>query len=337
MIGHIYRLVDTKRIEMKQREICLDSGNVVVRPTFMSICAADQRYYQGNRNRDILNKKLPMALIHEAIGVVLYDSTNQLEVGTQVVLVPLIEGEENKIKANYRKDSKFVSSDCDGFMRDVLAVPHNRLVETKNNTNLHVFCELLSVAINALSNLHFENVHEKTSFGVWGDGSMGFVTALAIKCFYPECEVYVFGKNARRLNKFSFVTNTFYIDNVPEDLVINNAFECVGGLKTEQALNQIIDIIEPQGTITLLGVSENNISINTRKVLEKGLNICGKSRSNRQDIEAAVELIDNNRMCRSYLKLLVSETIEVSTEKDIYNAFEKDILSDFKTIIKWNI
>ena len=33
----------------------------------------------------------------------------------------------------------------------------------------------------------------------------------------------------------------------------------------------MIDYIEPQGMISLLGVSENPVAINTRMVLEKGI------------------------------------------------------------------
>lgn len=73
MIGRIYRLIDTKRIEMKQREIPFHGDTVLVRPEYMSICAADQRYYLGQRRKEVLREKLPMALIHEATGTVIRD------------------------------------------------------------------------------------------------------------------------------------------------------------------------------------------------------------------------------------------------------------------------
>ena len=50
-----------------------------------------------------------------------------------------------------------------------------------------------------------------------------------------------------------------------------------------QAIDQIIERIEPEGTIAILGVSEDPVPILTRMVLEKGLRILGTSRSGRED------------------------------------------------------
>ena len=48
MINIIYRLVAPKFFEEAIEEINID--NVIVRPSYLSICQADQRYYQGKRN-----------------------------------------------------------------------------------------------------------------------------------------------------------------------------------------------------------------------------------------------------------------------------------------------
>ncbi|SUM34962.1 zinc-binding dehydrogenase [Staphylococcus gallinarum] len=45
----------------------------------------------------------------------------------------------------------------------------------------------------------------------------------------------------------------------------------------------MIDLISPEGSISLLGVSEYGVEINTRMVLEKGLTLFGSSRSGAQD------------------------------------------------------
>ena len=54
---------------------------------------------------------------------------------------------------------------------------------------------------------------------------------------------------------------------------------------SQQAIEQIINIINPEGSIALLGVSELSIQVNTRMVLEKGLTIIGSSRSGLKDFE----------------------------------------------------
>jgi ribitol-5-phosphate 2-dehydrogenase len=330
--------MDTKRIEMRQREIPLAADTVLVRPEFMSICAADQRYYLGQRKKEILFRKLPMALIHEATGTVIRDFSGCFQTGAKVVLIPLDEGGSSEIKGNYREDSKFASSGIDGFLRDVVAISSDRLLPIRSNySSIYVFTEVLSVSLGAISAFEAARNTSLDSIGVWGDGSMGFISALALRCKYPQSKIYIFGKSPRKLSKFSFATRKFYIDDIPDDLTVNHAFECVGGKESEEAISQIIDRISPQGVVNLLGVSESLVSIDTRRVLDKGLKFIGNSRSDRNDFEAAVKLIRENETCGKYLTLLISETVEIKSESDISYAFEQDVLNDFKTIIKWSL
>ena len=88
MLNTVYRLVAPRRFEVAFNDIDLNSDKVVVRPTHLSICHADQRYYQGTRPADVMAKKLPMALIHEAIGDVVYDATGEFKPGELVVMIP---------------------------------------------------------------------------------------------------------------------------------------------------------------------------------------------------------------------------------------------------------
>lgn len=342
MIGRMYRLIDTKRIEMKQREIQLSDNTILVRPEFMSICAADQRYYLGQRGKEILAKKLPMALIHEATGTVIRDMSGQFRTGDKVVLIPLEEADMdnrlNEIKGNYRESSKFASSDSDGFIRDIIAITPDRILPVGDGySQIYVFSEILSVALSAINAFEISRQTSAASIGVWGDGSMGLITALALRCKYPQSHIYVFGKSVRKLSKFPFVTKKYYIDNIPGDLTVNHAFECVGGDKSGAAIKQITDKISPQGVVSLLGVSENTVAIDTRQVLNKGLKLIGNSRSDRKDFEEAVRLINDDAMCQKYLKLLVSQTIEIRNEDDISRWFEQDVLNDFKTVGVWKI
>ena len=338
MINRIYRLVDTKRIEMALREVKAGKGDVLVRPEYMSICAADTRYYFGRRRKEILKKKLPMALIHEATGTVLHDQTGQYRVGARVALVPLIESEKlPHVKGNYNPANSFLSSDLDGFMQDTLIARHERLVPLGSDSIVYVFGEIVSVALNALSAFEKARVTEASRFGVWGDGSMGYVVALALKCMYPEARLCIFGKTARKLQKFSFADEVFFIDDIPRDMMLAHCFECVGGTGSEEAIAQIVGRVAPQGCVCLFGMSEEPVAIPTRAMLEKGLILIGNSRSDAGDFDKAIGLIRENEMCRRYLHMLISETIEVRSENDIASAFAQDVLNDFKTVIKWAI
>ena len=86
-----------------------------------------------------------------------------------------------------------------------------------------------------------------------------------------------------------------------------------------------------------MGVSENPVPINTRMVLEKGLQLLGNSRSNYDDFKKSVDMMANNKDVREYLSTIVSEMVVVNTIDDMIRAFEDDTYNDFKTVMKWEI
>lgn len=340
MINSIFRLTEPRVIERFFKEVNLDN-KVVVRPCYLSICQADQRYFQGNRDPKILKEKLPMALIHEAVGEVVKDYSGHFKTGDKVVLIPNTPTEEDEIiSENYLRSSKFKSSSADGFMSEYVVIDNNRAIKIEDSTNLKVasFIELISVSYHGITRFKTFSHSRRDKIGVWGDGNLGFITALLLKVIFPESEIIVFGKSTEKLSYFSFADSTYTITQIPENLAIDHGFECVGGFKAEDAINQIIDIVNPQGSIGLLGVSENNIAINTRTVLEKGINLFGSSRSGRKDFENTINLINENKDMLNYLENLIANEIEINTIEDISKAFNIDAHSNFgKTILKWNI
>lgn len=338
MINIVYRLKSPKFFEESIDEIELDG--VVVRPTYLSICQADQRYYQGSRPAEILDKKLPMALIHEAIGEVVFDSKCNFKSGDKVVMIPNTPMGDDVCRANYSYKSKFRGSGFDGFTSDLIKLEDNRVVKLPDDFNDKVcaFIELISVAYQGITKFGEIAITPKDKIGVWGDGNLGFITALFLKELYPDSTVAVFGKHQENLNLFSFADEIYRIHDVPDNVDIDHAFECVGSSASQSAIEQIIDLINPQGTVNLFGVSEYPIPINTRMVLEKGLTIQGNSRSDREDFIGVVETLKENPQLFEYLEKLITNTCEINSLNDLKEAFDKDYLSKFgKTILKWNI
>ena len=56
MLNTVYQLKRPRQFEAVFKRIVLDESSVLVRPTYLSICNADQRYYQGKRNKKVLIK-----------------------------------------------------------------------------------------------------------------------------------------------------------------------------------------------------------------------------------------------------------------------------------------
>ena len=144
------------------------------------------------------------------------------------------------------------------------------------------------------------------------------------------------GKDLEKLSYFSFVDGTYDCDELPQDFKVDHAFECVGGKYSENAINQMIDYINPQGTMVLLGVSEQYPIINTRMVLEKGLVLMGSSRSGYEDFKEAVELM-KDKEAHDYLSTIISETVDVESIENINYAFDSDLTNKFKTVMRWKI
>lgn len=338
MINTVVKLTSPRNFELFFREEEYKDDYVIVRPTYMSICAADQRYYQGKRKKEILDKKLPLTLIHESVGEVLYDAKKEFKQGEKVVMIPNTPVEKDKvIKENYLRTSKFRSSSYDGFLQSIVMMRRDRIIPIKNiKEEIASQLELTSVAVNAVENFLLRSHERKERIGVWGCGSVGYILCLVLKKYFPNCHITIIGTRSEKLNYFSFVDEAILNTQINEDFKVDHAFECVGGAKAEEAINQIIDCIEPQGTISLLGVTEEPVDINTRMILEKGITMLGHSRSSYEDFAKSVELLQDNET-QEYVYNIISEFVDINSINDISDAFDKDSANDFKTVMKWNI
>ena len=337
MINYVYQLTSPRVISIKYENLNLDD-KVVIKPLYMAICHADQRYYTGTRDKKVLSQKLPMALIHECCGEVVIDKSGKFKKGQKVVLIPNVPGKYNdEIYENYGEGAKFLSSGYDGFMREYINLSADRVVPFENiPLEIAAITEFISVSIHAIE--RFKNVSHsnKDTIGVWGDGSLAFVTANVLKKEFPNSQIIVFGKNRDKLSLFSFIDKTILIDNIPKDLKIDHAFECVGGEGSFYAIDDIIRCIKPQGTVMLMGVSENKVGINTRDILEKGLTFVGSSRSSYQDFVRAVEILQDEKV-QKRLKLIIENYGVVKKIEDIHKVFNFDLNNSFKTVFRWEI
>lgn len=341
MFNNVYRLTGVRQFErVTTNQDLYMHDRVIVRPTLMSICRADERYYTGVRDKKMLKERLPMSLIHEAIGEVVQDNTGSFEIGTRVVMIPTVAHEhDNLVADNYLSSSKFSSSTLDGFMREyVFMKPENLVaIPTEVQSDISVLLEVASVAVEAIRRLKDNMINRVQTLGIWGDGNVAYMMAVVAKEFFPSIDIYVFGKHEDKLAYISFA-NIMQIDSIPDDFSIDHAIEAVGGAGSESAINQIIDYINPRGTVVLAGVSEKPVPINTRMVLEKGIDLVGTTRSSHQDFKTAIQLMENSMEMRERLQLMIQNNKMVEKISDIAAAFDEDLNMNWgKTVIEWNM
>lgn len=337
MINYIYQLVNPKVFSVQYDDV-KTRGKVIIRPEYMAICHADQRYYLGQRDIAVLRKKLPMALIHECCGTVLFDDTKTFSSGERVVMIPNTPIEKNDvIYENYAKGSYFLSSGHNGFMREVVDIDPDRIVPIGNiKPQVAAISEFVSVGMHASSRFDLAAHSIRGCIGIWGDGSLAYTVACILTKRFPQSKIVVIGKNLSKLSHFSFVHETYISDELPKDFAVDHAFECCGGEGSTFAIDDIIRYINPQGTVMLMGVSENKVPINTRNILEKGLTFVGCSRSGKKDFEMAVDFMRDEKI-QKRLGVIIYEDEPVSDIDGIQRVFATDLNTPFKTVFKWEM
>ncbi|WP_251570772.1 hypothetical protein [Parasutterella muris] len=329
-------LVAPKRFLNTYESLSLNKSSLIVRPTVLSICAADQRYFWGDRDSEVLQKKLPMALIHEGIGEVIYDPNGIYKEGTTVVLLP--NKGVNTNQQIYSEGAFFRSSNQDGFTQEMLELKPSELIPLESvYTKYFVFTEIISVCLHAISRISDAVLKKAKKIAIWGDGVVGYLISWCLRQLYPSTHITVVGRHEEKLILFTHVDEVKILSTlgvVPHGYEV--VFEAVGGKGAEEAIQQIITACSPLASICLLGVSENRTLIDTRKVLEKGLTILGSSRSTRKDFEEATILLGLTKDY-SFLDKIISEEITVRNSRDLFEAFEKDRINPMKTLIFWDV
>ncbi|MFS0614705.1 alcohol dehydrogenase catalytic domain-containing protein [Lederbergia ruris] len=312
-----YRLIEPGEITEVMLQHEFRSGEVVIQPTLASVCHADLRYYTGQRRENALKEKLPMALFHEGIGEVVFTKDDSVKVGQRVVIVPTIperllhdresKETERSIEDNYSKNGVFLGSGYDGIGQSQLVLPAENAIPIPKEIpdRIALLAELNSVSLQALR--HVQDVLHEGRVAVFGDGPVGYLTAAMLHYMFkiPKKDLIVFGAVADKLEQFEFAS-TYLVDHFdfkqyPD---VTTVIECTGGRFSEHAINQAIDLIEPQGKMVLMGVTEEKVPINTRDLLEKGLTLYGSSRSTAKDFQQLMEAFRDPTYQRALEKLL---------------------------------
>jgi ribitol-5-phosphate 2-dehydrogenase len=340
MIARMIQLTHPNRFQNKFVSVNTEN-KVLVRPEYMALCHADQRYYQGKRPAEVLKKKLPMALIHESIGRVVHDSTGRFSCNEMVVMIPNTPPKDYNYRddeyENYVLGGKFRSSGYDGFMQEIVAMEPELIVPFENiDLQIASITEFVSVSCHAIQRTFCSNSLGRQHYAIWGDGNLAYTTAVTLKSLYPEVHLAIFGKHEGKLSFFTMADEKYLVDGIPPHYRFEHGFECVGGEGSYSAINSMIDHALPQASITLMGVSENQIPINTRDILEKGLTVLGSSRSGRKDYETALAVLSDTKV-QNRLRFIIKYFGAVRNINDIQEVFDYDKANSFKTVFKWEV
>ncbi|MGW7908828.1 alcohol dehydrogenase catalytic domain-containing protein [Staphylococcus pseudoxylosus] len=333
--SNAYRLVKPGQFEEMIIEHDFSDKDIIIKPTKASVCHADLRYYTGNRRPEALKKKLPMALFHEGIGIVEASNHDDIKVGDKVVIVPNIPSRLQKgdfastdLQDNYDENALFMGSGFDGICQSQLVIHGDNVVKLPNNLDEDValLAELCSVSLFPINQLQDITTKESPKVAVFGDGPVGYLAATALHFIHgiQKENLIVFGAVEEKLVEFNdFATTHLVFDyDFENETGVHTVFECTGGKFSESAINQAINLIDRQGQIVLMGVTEDLVGINTRDVLEKGLTLSGSSRSTKKEFEQLIAYFDNPNYQKALRKLIPETYYDIREIKHLNQAMD---------------
>lgn len=343
VLSKTYQLLRPGELKETIFERVIKEDEVVVEPTIASICHADIRYFVGLRRPEALERKLPMALLHEGIGRVVESRSSKIKVGERVVIVPnlpgyLLEGKTKKhccptcgkgIADNYCENGHFMGSGYDGIAQSRVVIPADCAIPVPQDIpdEIAVLSELCTVSYHALSHvsttLHLPN----TTVAVFGDGPVGYLTATMVRYIYgiDSSRLKVFGAMPEKIDQFKFAERHLVqkFDFTAREAGVDIVIECTGGKFSESAINQAINLLNRGGSLILMGVSEERVPINTRDILEKGITIYGSSRSSVPDYQEVIKAMKNIEYQNALRLIIPNEFTPVRNLQDFKKAMEK--------------
>ena len=102
---------------------------------------------------------------------------------------------------NYMTGTHFLSSGFDGFMREFVSLPKDRVVAYDAiEDTVAAITEFVSVGMHAMNRLLTLAHSKRDRIAVIGDGSLAFVVANIINYTLPEAEIVVIGRHWEKLD-----------------------------------------------------------------------------------------------------------------------------------------
>jgi ribitol-5-phosphate 2-dehydrogenase len=310
----VYRLTGPFRIEAAEETLPAPSpGMLTLRPLRVGICGSDLKLYSGSRERRALARKLPIALLHEAVAeVVAVGEGAPFAVGEHVVPSPsipcLVAHPETYPSpdaacwacrpggagSNYCVDGRFLSSDSDGMARSLFVHPAACTIPIRGRVP-DALAVLTEPMATVLAGLDRAAADPDGRFLVLGNGAMGILTAIALHVLVgarPE-RILVTGRHwdvrAAAVEAIATPIEDAVLPGAHAGRV-DVAFECVGGKATPDTLALALEALRPGGTGVLFGPSEGEAQFDTRQMIAKGLTFVGCNRATPAHFSRALDL-----------------------------------------------
>jgi len=329
-----FTLVKPFKFVAQEKDIqSIPPGYVLLKPVVAGICRSEILYFKGEKEKEKLERRLPMCLLHEGVAKVINVGKGvKLQTGIHVVVNPLLPcgrcvSCKLGIGENFCQNSKYMAATTDGLSRTLLLYPENRLIPVQEDIDLEVaaLTEPLSIALNAFE---VAKISEGEKVAIIGDGPMGYMIALT--AFYVGGlsveNLHLIGIVKEKLSvaeDFSTTVNSIEEEQKMEGLwqSFDVAIEAVGGRAQEATLDEAMDLLKPGGRCVVLGLSGKKVPVNVNELVNRGLTLKGSVRSRMEHFERVIELLKDIEF-RNKIKRIISERrFIIKSSEDLERAF----------------
>lgn len=325
-----------KPFKFAVRERIIDfipEGYLLLKPVVAGICGSDILYFKGKKEREKLEKRLPVCLLHEGVAeIVEAGEATKLGVGTKVIVNPMIPCGEcyacKRHKENLCQNHRYMAATADGLARTFFLYPEERVLPIPEGVELEVaaLTEPLTIALAAFE----ESCVEATDLvAVIGDGPVGYFLTLITSYVgkIPRENLYFIGIIDEKLSlakEFALTINSIKETARLSELYgkVDVSFEAVGGEAHKTALKEAVNLLKPGGKCVLLGISMGEIPIEITKIVNKGLTFKGSMYSRMEHYIKVLELFKSKEFQEKVRRVISARKFIVNGVEDLTDAFK---------------
>jgi len=199
--------------------------------------------------------------------------------------------------------------------------------------------EPLTVALKSVTDM---NMKKNEKIAIIGTGGLAFSLAVVLHFFVkiPKKHIYIFGVKDAKLATFRPIAQTVnYMkkDNF-KDHSFPKVFEAVGRSHMHTTLQTALHLIEPGGTIGVLGISEIPWSLPVERLVNWQITIKGLTRSTPKEYPRTIRFLQKKEIARMLEDYLINTKVrEIRSAKDLSDAFDfvESSRAIGRTVLKW--